>query len=102
MATNKTSPYFDRGSSGSLVANAFLQKICDNSYRTTEHKCHGKVPKLVRDVRLRGGFEKICCLALSYFNVLKRFPIDKLDRNFRCLFSKISDVLFNVNFDVKY
>ena len=49
------------------------------------------------DIRLRGGFELRCCLALSYLSVLKRFPIDKQDRNFRCLFSKTSDVLFNVN-----
>ena len=28
------------------------------------------------DVRLRGGFELRCCLALSYLNVLKRFPND--------------------------
>ena len=34
-----------------------------------------------RDVRLRGGFELRCCLALSYLNVLKRFPNDNKDRN---------------------
>ena len=38
-----------------------------------------------RDVRLRGGFELRCFLALSYLNVLKRFPNDNKDRNFRCL-----------------
>ena len=36
------------------------------------------------DVRLRGGFEMWCCLALSYSLVLMRFPNDKQDRNFRC------------------
>ena len=35
-----------------------------------------------RDVRLRGGFELRCCLALSYLYVLKRFPIETKDRNF--------------------
>ena len=38
-----------------------------------------------RDVRLRGGFELRCFLALSYLNVLKRFPNYNKDRNFRCL-----------------
>ena len=28
------------------------------------------------DIRLRGGFELRCCLALSYLKVLKRFPND--------------------------
>ena len=51
-----------------------------------------------RDVRLRGGFEKRCCLALSYLYVLKRFPNESKNRNFRCLFSKTSDVLFNEEF----
>ena len=45
------------------------------------------------DVRLRGGFEMRYRLTLSYLYVLKSFPIDKKDRNFRCLFSKTSDYL---------
>ena len=40
-----------------------------------------------RDVRLRGGFELRCCLALNYLKVPKRFPNDNQDRNFRCLFN---------------
>ena len=35
------------------------------------------------DVRLHGGFEIWCCLALSYSYVLMRFPNDKQDRKFR-------------------
>ena len=42
------------------------------------------------DVRLRGEFVIWCCLALSYSYVLKRFPNDKQDWNFRCIF----DILF--------
>ena len=42
----------------------------------------------LRDVRLRGGFELRCCLALSYLNVLKRFPNENKDRNFRCLLNQ--------------
>ena len=33
------------------------------------NKCHRKVPKLLRDVRLRGGLKVRCCSALSYFFV---------------------------------
>ena len=42
------------------------------------------------DIRLRGGFELRCCLALSYLSVLKRFPIDKQDRNFNSPFLCVS------------
>ena len=33
----------------------------------TDNLCHGKVPSLLRDVRLRGGLKVRCCSALSYF-----------------------------------
>ena len=41
----------------------------------------------LRDFRLLGGFELKCCLALSYLFVLKTFPNESKNRNFRCVFS---------------
>ena len=72
--------------------------IHSNTNNYFKNICHGKVPKRMLD--FLEDLRYVVSLALSYFSL--RFPIEEWNRNFRCLFSKTSDVLFNDNFDVRY
>ena len=47
------------------------------------YECHGKVPSLLRDVRLRGGLKVRCSSALSYIN----WPLSPV---FACLRMKLA------------